>query len=91
SAPAAEPAPVAEPAKPAEPAMAAAPAAEEPAPAAPAPATDSHVVVAGDNYWKIAEKIYGDGEKWKLISEANPEHQPMKLPVGATLKIPPAS
>ena len=28
-------------------------------------AEGSHVVVAGDNYWDIAEKFYGDGDKWK--------------------------
>jgi 5'-nucleotidase / UDP-sugar diphosphatase len=79
-------------AKPAQPEVAAAPATTEPAaqPAAGA-VPDSHVVVAGDNYWDIAEKIYGDGFKWKALSEANPEYTPLKLPVGATLKVPPAS
>jgi 5'-nucleotidase/UDP-sugar diphosphatase len=71
-------------AKPAAPEVAAAPTAE---PAAP----DTHVVVAGDNLWDIAEKIYGDGFKWKILSEANPQYTPKKLPVGATLKVPPAS
>jgi 5'-nucleotidase len=72
--------------------VAAAPATTEPAaqPAAGA-VPDSHVVVAGDNYWDIAEKIYGDGFKWKALADANPEYTPLKLPVGATLKVPPAS
>jgi 5'-nucleotidase len=79
-------------AKPAQPEVAAAPATTEPAaqPAAGA-VPDSHVVVAGDNYWDIAEKIYGDGFKWKALADANPEYTPLKLPVGATLKVPPAS
>jgi 5'-nucleotidase/UDP-sugar diphosphatase len=79
-------------AKPAQPDVAAAPATPEPAaqPAVAAAAV-SHVVVAGDNYWDIAEKIYGDGFKWKVIADANPEYTPLKLPVGATLKVPPAS
>jgi 5'-nucleotidase len=81
-------------------AAAAAAPAEAAKPAAPAPsaasgaasaAPDDHVIAAGDNYWKIAEKIYGDGMKWKAISEANPQYQPKRLPIGATLKIPPAS
>ncbi len=49
------------------------------------------MIADGDTYWDIAEKIYGDGEKWKLISEANPTYRPRYLPVGATLKVPPAS
>jgi 5'-nucleotidase/UDP-sugar diphosphatase len=69
---------------------AAAPAATETA----APMTakpGEHVISAGDTYWDIAEKVYGNGEKWKLISEANPSYRPRYLPVGATLKVPPAS
>ncbi|MBL8582112.1 MAG: 5'-nucleotidase C-terminal domain-containing protein [Rhizobiaceae bacterium] len=65
----------------------------QPAPAAepaPAPAAGStHLVVAGDTYWDIAQKVFGDGMKWKLIADANP-YRPRHIPVGATLKIPPA-
>jgi 5'-nucleotidase len=74
----------------------AAPATTEPAPAgtaaqAPAaPAEASHVVAAGDNYWDIAEKVYGDGFQWKRIGDANP-YKPRALPIGATLTIPPAN
>ena len=50
-----------------------------------------HVIADGDTYWDIAEKVYGNGKKWKLISEANPTYRPRYLPVGATLKVPPAS
>jgi 5'-nucleotidase len=58
--------------------------------AAPAPVAEtSHVVVAGDTYWAIAEKVFGDGMKWHLIADANP-YRPRHIPVGATLKIPPA-
>ncbi|MFC3325320.1 5'-nucleotidase C-terminal domain-containing protein [Mesorhizobium cantuariense] len=81
----ATPAP-AEPAKPAE----AAPAPAEPAkPAEAAPAEASHVIVAGDTYWDLAKKAYGDGTKWTVISEANKGYEPRRLPVGATLTIPP--
>lgn len=88
----AEPAP-AEPA-PATPAPAPAPAETAPAPAEPAkpaeaaPAESSHVIVAGDTYWDLAVKAYGDGTKWKLISGANKGYEPRRLPVGATLTIP---
>lgn len=81
-------APATEPAKPAE----AAPAPATPAPAEPAkPAEASHVIVAGDTYWDLAKKAYGDGTKWKVISEANKSYEPRRLPVGATLTIPPAA
>ncbi|MER8431634.1 5'-nucleotidase C-terminal domain-containing protein [Mesorhizobium caraganae] len=81
-------APATEPAKPAE----AAPAPATPAPAEPAkPAEASHVIVAGDTYWDLAKKAYGDGTKWKVISEANKGYEPRRLPVGATLTIPPAA
>ncbi|RUW83838.1 bifunctional UDP-sugar hydrolase/5'-nucleotidase [Mesorhizobium sp. M1E.F.Ca.ET.063.01.1.1] len=77
-------APAAEPAKPA-----------EPAPAGAKPAETgletSHVIAAGDTYWDLAKKNYGDGAKWKLISEANKDYRPRRLPLGATLTIPPAA
>lgn len=74
----------AEPAKPAE----AAPA--EPAkPAEAAPGT--HVVVAGDTYWDLAKKYYGDANKWHLIADANSGLPPKRLPIGVTLTIPPAN
>lgn len=81
----AAPAP-AEPAKPAEPA----PAPAEPAkPAEAAPGT--HVVVAGDTYWDLAKKYYGDATKWRLIADANPGLSPRGLTIGVTLTIPPAN
>ncbi|MES0198307.1 5'-nucleotidase C-terminal domain-containing protein [Mesorhizobium sp. M0011] len=86
------PAPPAEAAKPAEaaPAPAAPALAAEPAkPAEAAPAEASHVIVAGDTYWDLAKKAYGDGAKWKVISGANKGYEPRRLPVGATLTIPP--
>ena len=70
----------AEPAKPA-----------EAAPAEAKPAETSHVIAAGDTYWDLAKKAYGDGTKWKVISEANKDYRPRRLPLGATLTIPPAA
>ncbi|RWO79064.1 MAG: LysM peptidoglycan-binding domain-containing protein [Mesorhizobium sp.] len=75
-------------AAPAEPAPA--PAAEPAKPAEATPAESSHVIVAGDTYWDLAEKAYGDGARWKTISDANQDYEPRRLPVGATLTIPAA-
>lgn len=85
-------APAAEPAKPVEAAPASpAPAGEPAKPAETKPAETSHTVAAGDTYWDLAKKAYGDATKWKLISEANKDFKPRRLPLGATLTIPPAA
>ncbi|PBB20046.1 bifunctional UDP-sugar hydrolase/5'-nucleotidase [Mesorhizobium sp. WSM4313] len=90
-------APAAEPAKPAETAPATPAPAAEPAKPAQAtqpeakPAETSHTIAAGDTYWDLAKKAYGDATKWKLISEANKDFKPRRLPLGATLTIPPAA
>ena len=44
----------------------------------------------GDNLWKIAETIYGDGTKWSLIYESNKDkmENPGELKVGMELVIP---
>jgi 5'-nucleotidase/UDP-sugar diphosphatase len=77
-------APAAEPAKPAE----TAPPPATPAPAEATPSETSHVIVAGDTYWDLAVKAYGEGTKWKVISGANKGYEPRRLPIGATLTIP---
>lgn len=52
-------------------------AASETAPASDAastetqPSADTYVVVSGDNLWKIATAVYGDGNKWKDLYELN--------------------
>lgn len=61
------------------------------APASAPTGESGHVIVNGDTYWDLAERFYGNGAKWKTISNANPGMQPRRLLVGATLKIPPAS
>ena len=71
--------------------VAAAPAASEAAAPAAAANPGEHVIATGDTLWDIAEKAYGDGSKWRLISDANPKFRPRHLPVGATLTLPPAS
>ena len=39
-------------------------------------------------FWTIAEKVYGDGNHWRLIADANPGVDVEKLSAGDRLKIP---
>lgn len=64
-------------------------------PTAPAPVQpegEYYTVKKGDNLWSIALKVYGDGQKWTLIKEANldklPEGDEHNLQIGTELFIP---
>lgn len=48
----------------------------------------AHTVARGDTYWDLAARYLGDPLQWRRIAEANPQYQPRRLPVGATLTIP---
>jgi len=52
--------------------------------------TKEYVTRKGDTLWKIAEKEYGDGKKWKNIYRFNKDRikDPNKLKAGCTLVIP---
>lgn len=56
--------------------------------AAPQPRT--YTTQAGDNLWKLAQRFYGDGRRWKVIYEANRDVLPSssEVPVGVVLVIP---
>ena len=58
-------------------------------PQSPAPGK-THTVARDDSLWNIAQKYYGDGNKYKLIMKANNISDPKALVVGQVLKIPPA-
>ncbi len=58
----------------------------EPLPADPAPRT--YTIKKGDTFWAIATREYGDGQKWKAISAANPSVDPKKLAVGQQITLP---
>lgn len=47
-----------------------------------------HRVTPTDDLWTLAERFYGDGRRWTVIAEANPELDPHRLPTGAQLSIP---
>jgi 5'-nucleotidase/UDP-sugar diphosphatase len=47
-----------------------------------------HTIMAGDNYWNLAEKFYGNGQMWPMLKDANPDLNPNRLPIGAELVVP---
>ncbi|WP_327093849.1 LysM peptidoglycan-binding domain-containing protein [Nocardia vinacea] len=73
-----EPEPVAE--------QAAAPAAEEVPP--PPPAAQTYTVEPGDTLWAIAERFYGDGNRYQEIATASGIDNPDAINPGQVLTIP---
>ncbi len=59
-------------------------------PQKPAAGGKTYTTQKGDSFYKIAQKFYKDGSKWKKIWEANKARvpNPDKLPVGTKLVIP---
>ncbi len=56
----------------------------------PAPTYRSYWVLPGDNLWKIAVKMYGNGAKWATIWEANRDQitDPNIIRIAQKLRIP---
>lgn len=48
----------------------------------------AYTVGAGDTLWGIAERVYGRGNAWTRIAEANPNVEPTALAQGSQLLIP---
>ena len=48
----------------------------------------TYTIQKGDNYWKIAQNVYGDPMKMKDIEAANPGVDPKKLQIGAEIVLP---
>jgi len=61
-----------------------------PAASAASAGTGTYTVVAGDSLSKIAKHVYGDGNDWKRIFEANRDllHDPDRIFPGQVLRIP---
>lgn len=59
-----------------------------PTAAAAALTSATHVVVAGDTLWAIAERYLGDGSLWPAIAMANGIADPRTLRVGQVLSVP---
>lgn len=61
----------------------------QPEPLPPAqPASRTYTIRKGDTFWSIAQREYGNGQKWKDISAANPSADPKKLAVGQQITLP---
>jgi nucleoid-associated protein YgaU len=71
-------------------ALAPPPAVAEPAPAAAPPAERTYTVEAGDSLSAIADKVYGSGNDWSRIFEANRDQldNPDLIQPGQVLRIP---
>jgi LysM repeat protein len=52
------------------------------------PGDRTYTVQANDSYWSIAQKMYGNGNKYNLILQANNLTEKSKLRVGSVLIIP---
>jgi 5'-nucleotidase len=48
-----------------------------------------YTVVDGDTLFSIARRELGNGERWHEIQDANPALDPLRLPVGQTIVLPP--
>jgi len=50
----------------------------------------TYTLVAGDSLWKVAQKVLGDGSRWREIQKLNglSDAQLKSLPVGMVLKLP---
>jgi 5'-nucleotidase len=90
AAPAAEASPAPAAAAPAAPAAPAETAAAPAQPASGAALPAEHTVAAGDTLWDLAEKYYGNGARWNLISDAN-QGLRRSLRIGQKLTIPAAN
>lgn len=52
----------------------------------------TYVTKARDTFESMASKFYGDGNKWYIIADANPEvFYPLDLKAGVQIFIPPLS
>ena len=64
------------------------PGAYEPEPLPAQPVSRTYTIRKGDTFWSIAQREYGNGQKWRDISAANPSVDPKKLAVGQQITLP---
>jgi nucleoid-associated protein YgaU len=58
----------------------------------PPTSTETYTVKSGDNLYKIAKRVYGNGEKWRTLADANKDKisKNGNLQVGTVLLVPAA-
>ncbi len=61
---------------------------KSPAKATSKPSGGTYVVKGGDSLTRIAERVLGNGQRWKEIVALNPGLDPQRLIVGKSLKMP---
>lgn len=54
----------------------------------PDPAPRTYTIRKNDTLWSIAQRIYGNGQRWVDIVDANPGINPKKLAVGQEIVLP---
>lgn len=64
------------------------PAGYEPEPIATPPQQNTYTVQRGDTLWSIAQRTYGNGQRWRDIAQANPSVDPQKLAIGQQIILP---
>jgi len=52
-----------------------------------APRFTDYTVQRGDDMWSIAQKVYGDRDRWDAVAKANPTVDPQRLRVGQVLRV----
>lgn len=52
------------------------------------PTQRSYTIKKNDTFWKIAQREYGNGQRWVDIAQANPSLDPKKLAVGTKIVLP---
>ena len=53
-----------------------------------APAQNTYTIQKGDTLWAIATQVYGDGQRWVDIVQANPSLDPATMRVGQEIVLP---
>jgi len=49
---------------------------------------NTYTVRDGDTLWAIASRVYGDGQRWVDIAQANPSLDPQRMAVGQVIQLP---
>lgn len=54
----------------------------------PVGGSNTYVIQKGDSLWGIASRVYGNGQRWVDIRDANPGLNPQKMQVGQEIVLP---